>query len=179
MAVRSFSRREVLPPCIGQLLDSTRGAPEAGDPAISARFGLARWPRALPASETLISGGRERQFVDQVSGAAFDVVADGAYGWGVEAGGVAEVVPGFVAFAGDDGQASPQPMVITTSAARTVSSVQGLGNSLEMSMPHSAMGGDCGGVDLVSGFRPGDGMVAGQSLKESEGHLRPAGVVGA
>ena len=55
-----------------------------------------------------------------------------------------------------------------------------LGNSLEMSMPRSAMAASyCGEVDLVSGFRPGDGMVAGQSLKESEGHLRPAGVVGA
>ena len=40
---------------------------------------------------------------------------------------------------------------------------------------------DCGGVDFVSGFGSaglGDGVLAGQSLKESEGHLRPAGVVG-
>ena len=73
-------------------------------------------------------------------------------------------------------------MVITTSAARTVSSVHGFGElvgDVDASFSH---GGDCGGVDLVSGFGsapPGDCMVAGQSLKESEGHLRPAGVVGA
>ena len=85
------------------------------------------WARALPASETLISGGGERQFVDQVSDAAFDVGANGAYGWGVEAGGVVEVVPAFVAFAGKMGQASPQPMVITTSAARTVRRSRGWG----------------------------------------------------
>jgi hypothetical protein len=43
-------------------------------------------------------------------------------------------------------------------------------------------GGDCGGVDLGSGFgsaRPCDGKLAGQSVKESEGHLGPAGLVGA
>jgi hypothetical protein len=51
----------------------------------------------------LISGLGELEFVDQLSDAAFDVVADGADGGGIEAGWVVEVVPGFVAFAGEDG----------------------------------------------------------------------------
>jgi hypothetical protein len=53
--------------------------------------------------ETLISGGNEAEFVDQLSDAAFDVVAYGADASGVETGGIVEVVPGFVAFAGEDG----------------------------------------------------------------------------
>jgi hypothetical protein len=38
-----------------------------------------------------------------LSDASFDVVAYGADASGVETGGVVEVVPGFVAFAGEDG----------------------------------------------------------------------------
>jgi hypothetical protein len=37
------------------------------------------------------------------------------------------------------GQASPQPIVTITSAARAISSVQGFGYSAEMSMPTSAI----------------------------------------
>ena len=80
------------------------------------------------------------------------------------------------------GQASPQPMVTTTSAACTISSVQGLGYSLVMSMPTSAMACDGGGVDFVAGFgaaRPRDRAVAGEVGEESERHLGAAGVVGA
>ena len=36
-------------------------------------------------------------------------VSDAAYGWGVEAGGVVEVVPGFVAFAWEDGRHRRSP----------------------------------------------------------------------
>jgi hypothetical protein len=43
--------------------------------------------------ETLISGGSEAEFVDQLSDAAFDVVAYGADASGVETGGIVEVVP--------------------------------------------------------------------------------------
>ena len=49
--------------------------------------------RRLPVPETLISGGSEAEFVDQLSDAAFDVVAYGADASGVETGGIVEVVP--------------------------------------------------------------------------------------
>jgi hypothetical protein len=58
---------------------------------------------AVPASQTLIRGGSEAEFVGQLSDTAFDVVADGANGWGAEVRGVVDVVPGFVAFAGKNG----------------------------------------------------------------------------
>ena len=46
--------------------------------------GLASYyTEALPAPHTLLSGGSEGEFVDQLSDAAFDVVADGADGCGV------------------------------------------------------------------------------------------------
>jgi hypothetical protein len=80
------------------------------------------------------------------------------------------------------GRAFPVSQTMTTSAARTVSSVKGLGNSLEMSMPRSAMAAIAAALISCPGFgfaRPGDGTVAGQSLRESERHLRPAGVLGA
>jgi hypothetical protein len=66
-------------------------------------IGLARWSRALSAPQTLIGDGSKAEFVDQVSDAAFDVVADGADGRGVETSGVVQVVPGFVAFAREAG----------------------------------------------------------------------------
>ncbi len=47
--------------------------------------------------------------------------------------------PVLVPLARDQGQESPQPMVTTTSAASRNSAVQGLGNSLVMSMPISAI----------------------------------------
>jgi hypothetical protein len=37
--------------------------------------------------------GVEVEFTDEVTYAALDVVTDGSYGFGVEAGGVVEVVP--------------------------------------------------------------------------------------
>lgn len=43
-------------------------------------------------------------------------------------------------------------------------------------------GGDGGPVDLVAGFGsagPGDGLITGEGSEEAEGHLGPAGVVGA
>jgi hypothetical protein len=65
---------------------------------------------------------------------------------------------------GEDGQASPQPMVMTTPAARTVSSVQGLGNSLEMSMPRSAIAMMAVGLTSRAGSLPPDHVVAACSL---------------
>jgi hypothetical protein len=65
---------------------------------------------------------------------AFDLVADGADAFDGESGGVAQVVPVLLALAGKEGPESPQPMLITTSAARTISSVQGFGNSCVMSV---------------------------------------------
>jgi hypothetical protein len=167
-------------PCIGQLLDSTRGAPDAGDLAISARFGLARWARALPASETLIAARVSASSSIRCRTRRSMSSRMGRTPWGVEAGGVVEGVPGFVAFcrgrwgghrrsygdhdvAGADGFVGPR--------------VGELLGDVDASLSH---GGDGGRVDLVYGFgsaRPGDGMVAGQSLKEAEGHLGPAGVV--
>ena len=73
-------------------------------------------------------------------------------------------------------------MVTTTSAAWTISSVHGLGNSAVMSMPDLGHGGDRGGVDLIARFRsarPGHALVTGQVVEVPQRHLRPAGVVGA
>lgn len=79
------------------------------------------------------------QLFEESVNAALDLVADGADGGDVLAGGVVEDRL-LVTLAREDGHASPPPMVMTTSAAFTVSSVQGLGNSVEMSMmPRSAM----------------------------------------
>jgi hypothetical protein len=50
-----------------------------------------------------LNRGSEAEFLGQLSDAAFDVVADGADACGVETRGVVEAVPGFVAFAGEDG----------------------------------------------------------------------------
>jgi len=76
------------------------------------------------------------EFGEEPVDALFDFVADGSDAVHAEPGGVLQD-PFLVPFAGEDGQASPQPMVTTTSAARTTSSVQGLGYSVEMSMPRS------------------------------------------
>jgi len=58
------------------------------------------------------------------------------------------------------GQASPQPMVTTTSAARTISSVQGLVNSREMSMPRSLIAVMADGLISLPGSEPPDQAVA-------------------
>src|SRR6516162_8018394 len=54
------------------------------------------------------------------------------------------------------GQASPQPMVMTTSAARTLSLVSGLGNSREMSRPISAMAATTAGLSWSPGWDPAE-----------------------
>ena len=51
-------------------------------------------------------------------------------------------------------------MVITTSAARTTSSVHGLGYSLEMSMPRSAMAATAAGLISMPGSDPPDHATA-------------------
>src|SRR4029453_4710913 len=103
-------------------------------------------------AQTLIRGGSEAEFVDQLSDTAFDVVADGADAWGVEARGVAGVIPGFVAFAGEDGASIP-----TTHADHDLSGAAGfvspglgeLVGDVDAAFGHC---GDCGGVDFVPGF---------------------------
>src|SRR5258705_7769603 len=80
------------------------------------------------------------------------------------------------------GQASPQPMVTTTSAACTISSVQGLGYSPVMSMPTSAMASMAEGLISFPGSEPPDHatpLSPARWMKESERHLGTAGVVGA
>src|SRR5919201_4558156 len=54
------------------------------------------------------------------------------------------------------GQASPQPMVMTTSAALTNSSLSGLGNSLDRSMPHSSMAAATAGSIRSAGSLPAE-----------------------
>src|SRR5919197_2120860 len=54
------------------------------------------------------------------------------------------------------GQASPQPMVTTASAARTTSSVKGLGNSLDRSMPHSSIAATTAGLIRSAGSEPAE-----------------------
>ena len=130
------------------------------------------WARAVgsgvTASETLISGGRERQFVDQVLGAAFDVVADGAYGWGVEASGVVEVVPGFRSFAGDDvaGIAAAHGDHDVGGADGFVG--PGFGNSLEMSMPRSAMAAIAAGLTSCPGSDRPTRRLHGRAVRASK-----------
>src|SRR6516165_1124096 len=54
------------------------------------------------------------------------------------------------------GQASPQPMVITTSAACTLPVVSGLGNSREMSRPISAIAATTAGLSWSAGCDPAE-----------------------
>src|SRR5215475_7182171 len=54
------------------------------------------------------------------------------------------------------GQASPQPMVISTSAARTLSVVTGLGYSREMSRPISAIAWTTAGLSWSAGCDPAE-----------------------
>jgi len=57
-----------------------------------------------------IRGGRDRGFVEEGADAAFDLVADRPEGGDVLAGGVIEH-PFLVPLAGEDGAASPQPIL--------------------------------------------------------------------
>src|SRR5450759_5253654 len=78
------------------------------------------------------------------------------------------------------GQASPQPMVMTTSAACTTSSVSGFGNSWDRSSPSSAITATTAGFHLVNRGRAGGTDVhpsAGGVIQQGGGHLGPAGVV--
>jgi hypothetical protein len=59
-------------------------------------------------------------------------------------------------------------MVMTTSAARTVSSVHGLGNSLEMSMPRSAMAAIAAGLTSCPGSDPPDQATARSRVRASK-----------
>ena len=83
---------------------------------------------------------------------------------------------------GKYGQASPQPMVITTSEDCTASVVRTFGISAEMSMPALPHGLHHRGVHGVGGGRAGRAdldLVPGEVGEEGGGHLGPAGVVDA
>ena len=67
-----------------------------------------------------------------------DLVADASDSLDGLAGGVLEL-PVLVAFAGVDGQASPQPMLMSPSVALAAWSVSGWGSSWDGSMPNKAM----------------------------------------
>ena len=108
-----------------------------------------------------------------------DLVADGADRLDVLPGRVVEL-PVEVALAREDGHASPQPMVMTTSAARTTSSVSGFGNSWAMSMPSSAMAATTAGLISSPGSDPADRTSHpsfGVAVQQRRGHLRSPGVV--
>ena len=127
------------------------------------------------------SGRLHAERLKQPADSLLDLVADGAHGLEVLAGGVGEL-PVLVTLAGKSGHASPQPIVTTTSAACTISSVQGLGNSWAMSMPTSAIARTADGLISFPGLGtagPRDGVVAGEVVEPTEGHLRAAGVVDA
>ena len=100
--------------------------------------------------------------VQQVGDPVADLVADGPdllqglAGWVVE-------FPVLVVFPWQERAGiAEQPIVTTTSAARTNSSVQGLGNSWEMSMPISAMAATASGLTehAVTGSAPPDHAIA-------------------
>ena len=78
------------------------------------------------------------QLAQQLLDAGVEVVADAAHHLDRLAGRVLEL-PVLIALARVDRAGIPQPMVTTTSAARMDSSVRGLGNSLDRSMPNAAM----------------------------------------
>ena len=63
-------------------------------------------------------------------------------------------------FPGTSGQASPHPIVTTTSAAPRNSSVQGLGNSWEMSIPTSAIAFTTSWLSSDPGSEPPDHAMA-------------------
>src|SRR5439155_4076409 len=57
---------------------------------------------------------------------------------------------------GKKGQVSPQPMVMTTSAALTNSSVSGFGNSLDRSTPSSLITSTAAGLISAAGALPAE-----------------------
>lgn len=78
--------------------------------------------------------------------AAFDLVADGTHGVDVLTGGWGRTHSSWRC-PGNTGEASPQPMVTATSAACTISSVQGLGYTWEISTIQVVDGGMARPVD--------------------------------
>ena len=57
---------------------------------------------------------------------------------------------------GNTGQASPHPIVTTTSAASTASELSGFGSSFEMSTPTSARAATTAGFTSLAGALPAD-----------------------
>ena len=81
---------------------------------------------------------------------------------------------------GYTGHASPQPSVTTTSAARTTSSVSGLGNSIAHIDPDLAHRRDDDRVDLLVGCEPAERTATAPSrqlVRQRGGHLAAPGVV--
>ena len=72
--------------------------------------------------------------------------------------------------------------MITASAARTTSSVIGLGNSFEMSTPTSPIASTTAGLISLGGLRAGGANVdppVGELVEQPGGHLAAPGVVDA
>jgi hypothetical protein len=82
---------------------------------------------------------RDAEFVEESADAALDVVADGPHVVDGLARGVVQA---------------------TTSAARTISSVQGLANSRVMSMPRSLIAATAAGLTSYPGSEPPDQATA-------------------
>lgn len=141
--------------------------------AIWPRCGSAIWHARLRPAALLRGFGGGEELVEQCLDAEVDLVADGPHGLDAFAGGVVEL-PVQVGLAGKIGQASPQPMVITTSLASTVSVVRILGRWSAMSIPTSFIAWDRGGVNSVGGDAAGgpdlDGVTC-QDGEEAGGHL--------
>jgi hypothetical protein len=109
--------------------------------------------RRIPCKARTSGRASVKQFSDQFLDALVDLVADASHSREVVFGWVVER-PVLVSLPGIYGQASPQPIVITTSAARTTSSVSGLGNSSDVSMPSSAIASTTAGLISSAGELP-------------------------
>ena len=129
--------------------------------ATSRRPGRARAALMVPRCGAARGGrGVMLELCHQLEYPTLDVVADGAYVGDLEAGRVVERPTRGSGVPGKTGQASPQPMETTTSAAWTISSVHGLGYSREMSMPRSAIAAMAAGLTWVPGSVPPDQAMA-------------------
>ena len=117
------------------------------------------------------------QLVQQYADPTFDLVTHGPDMLDVPTVRIIQD-PVLIALAGKIGQASPQPIVTTTSAARTTSSVHGFGYSVEMSIPRSAIAATAEGLTSMPGSEPPDQATAASPAKYSKNPsaiwLRPA-----
>ena len=100
------------------------------------------------------SGGLVKELSDQRLHAFIDLVPDPPDGLEFLTSRVIEF-PILYRLPRKTGQASPHPIVMTTSAERTASSVSGFGNSSDMSTPTSFMAATTAGLTSISGRASG------------------------